>query len=187
MIAPVIEQRHGPAVVYLGINHGQLGVLRFLRLRDLQAKHALLPSSPFAKAMAYALERETGLKVFLEDPAVPLDTNHLERQIRPVAIGRKNWLFCGQRSGLVMRASSRACCRRAGYRAWIRIHTWWTYCSECRAIPRSAVAELTPRLWKDRFAGDPLRSHLDRLPKIGQAAHVKTAQNDRLLRAPTGI
>lgn len=30
MIAPVIEQRHGPAVVYLGINHGQLGVLRFL-------------------------------------------------------------------------------------------------------------------------------------------------------------
>ncbi len=63
-------------------------------LRELQAKQALLPASPFTKALAYALEREKELKVFLENPDVPLDTNHLERQIRPIAVGRKNWLFC---------------------------------------------------------------------------------------------
>ena len=66
----------------------------FAWLRMLETEQALLPSSPFAKARAYALEREEGLKVFLEDPAVPLDTNHLEREIRPVAVGRRNWLFC---------------------------------------------------------------------------------------------
>ena len=27
-------------------------------------------------------------------PNVPIDTNHLEREIRPIALGRKNWLFC---------------------------------------------------------------------------------------------
>ncbi len=57
-------------------------------LRELQAERALLPTSPFTKALAYAREREQELKVFLENPGVPLDTNHLERQIRPIAIGR---------------------------------------------------------------------------------------------------
>ena len=32
--------------------------------------------------------------MFLEYPDVPIDTNHLEREIRPIALGRKNWLFC---------------------------------------------------------------------------------------------
>ncbi len=53
----------------------------------------LLPSSPFAKALKYAAEREAGLRVFLEDPAVSVDTNHLERGLRPVPMGRRNWLF----------------------------------------------------------------------------------------------
>ncbi len=61
-------------------------------LRQVRTERALLPSSPFAKAANYALEREEALKVFLEDAAIPPDTNHLERQIRPIAIGRKNWL-----------------------------------------------------------------------------------------------
>lgn len=74
-------------------------------LRQLQAKHALLPTSPFAKAMAYALEREAGLKVFLEDPAVSLDTNYLERQISIAGRNRSEGasgmctLFVAQSSG----------------------------------------------------------------------------------------
>ena len=39
------------------------------------------------------------MRVFLEDPAVPMDTNHLEREIRPIAVGRKNWLFCWKEAG----------------------------------------------------------------------------------------
>ena len=53
----------------------------------------LLPSSPFGQALAYAAEREAGLRVFLEDPEVAIDTNHLERGLRPIPMGRRNWLF----------------------------------------------------------------------------------------------
>ncbi|MCP4007870.1 MAG: transposase, partial [bacterium] len=57
-------------------------------------QNALLPSSPFTAAADYALFREDALRVFLEYPDVPIDTNHLEREIRPVALGRRNWVFC---------------------------------------------------------------------------------------------
>jgi hypothetical protein len=53
-----------------------------------------LPSNLFTAAADYALAREKALRVFLEYPDVPIDTNHLEREIRPIAVGRKNWLFC---------------------------------------------------------------------------------------------
>jgi len=44
----------------------------------------LLPSSPFTKALAYARNRRNGLEVFLTDPDVPIDTNHLERALRTI-------------------------------------------------------------------------------------------------------
>ena len=34
------------------------------------------------------------LQVYLSDPDVPIDTNHLERALRVIPMGRKNWLFC---------------------------------------------------------------------------------------------
>lgn len=49
----------------------------------------MLPSSPFNQAVHYVLERREALRVFLEDPSVPMDTNHFEREIRPIAFGRK--------------------------------------------------------------------------------------------------
>lgn len=57
-------------------------------------REVCLPTNPFTKAAGYATSREAALKVFLEHPGVGLDTNDLERAIRPIAVGRKNWLFC---------------------------------------------------------------------------------------------
>ena len=57
-------------------------------------EQVLLPTNPFTKAAHYVLEREASLQIFLECPNVPLDINHLEREIHPIALGRKNWLFC---------------------------------------------------------------------------------------------
>ena len=54
----------------------------------------LLPSSPLAKALKYAMARIANLEVFLADPAVPIDTNHLERGLRAIPTGKKNGLFC---------------------------------------------------------------------------------------------
>lgn len=48
-----------------------------------------------AKAIDYSLKRWAALTRFLQDPALPIDNNHDERQIRPWTTGRKNWLFVG--------------------------------------------------------------------------------------------
>jgi transposase len=52
-----------------------------------------------AKAMRYALNRWPAFTLFLEDGRVAIDNNPAERAIRPVAIGRKNWLFAGSDVG----------------------------------------------------------------------------------------
>ena len=54
----------------------------------------LLPKDPFTKALGYVIRRERELRVFLEYLDVPMDTNHLEQELRPIPMGRKAWLFC---------------------------------------------------------------------------------------------
>ena len=46
-----------------------------------------------ARATAYSLNRWTALTRYLGDPALRIDNNFDEQQIRPWATGRKNWLF----------------------------------------------------------------------------------------------
>jgi transposase len=52
-----------------------------------------------AKAFRYGLGRRAGLSLFLEDGRVALDNNAAERALRPIGIGRKNWLFAGADTG----------------------------------------------------------------------------------------
>lgn len=65
----------------------------FASLREQRDRALLLPSSPFTQAIDYALEREQKLRLFLDDPRVQIDTNHIERAIRGPVVGRKNWMF----------------------------------------------------------------------------------------------
>ena len=60
-----------------------------------QQKDACPESSALGKAITYALKRRVALSRFLEDGALPLDNNRCERAIRPVVMGRSNWLFAG--------------------------------------------------------------------------------------------
>jgi len=53
------------------------------------------PSSDLAHAVAYLLNHWKALTRFLDDGRVSLDNNHVERQLRDVALGRKNYLFAG--------------------------------------------------------------------------------------------
>ncbi len=60
-----------------------------------------------AKAIDYSLKRWAALTRYLDDPALPIDNNFDEQQIRPWATGRKNWLFAGtlmagQRAAAIM-------------------------------------------------------------------------------------
>ena len=51
-------------------------------------------STRFRDAVNYALNNETQLRMFLSDPRIPIDNGFAERNIRPYAVGRRNWLFC---------------------------------------------------------------------------------------------
>ncbi len=59
--------------------------------------------SATAKAIEYSLGRWAALVRYLEDGDLPIDNNHIENRIRPVALGRSNWLFAGS-----LRAGQRA-------------------------------------------------------------------------------
>jgi transposase len=132
-------------------------------LKQTMITQVLLPSNPFAQAARYALEREAALKVFLVTPNVPLDTNHLEREIRAIALGRRNWLFCwtevgARHVGIVQ--SLLASCRLQGVDPYIYLVD---VLQRVDTHPAFEVHLLTPRLWKQHFASNPLRSDLDRL------------------------
>jgi transposase len=64
-------------------------------------------SSAIAKALDYSLKRWQALTRFIDDGRLPVDNNWIENQMRPIAIGRKNWLFAGsllagQRAAAIM-------------------------------------------------------------------------------------
>ena len=66
----------------------------------LREKLALISQkSKLADAIRYALSRWPGLTLFLDDGRVEIDTNVVERAIRPLALNRKNALFAGSDSG----------------------------------------------------------------------------------------
>jgi transposase len=126
-------------------------------------QHLLLPSNPFTEAAEYALAREGPLRVFLEYPDVPIDTNHLEREIRPIALGRKNWMFCWTEVGaqcVGIFQSLIATCRLQGIDPYPYLVDVLQRVDD---HPASDVAALTPRIWKERFADDPRRSDIDRV------------------------
>jgi len=128
-------------------------------------RHGLLPSNPLTKALAYARERRLGLEVFLTDPDVPMDTNHLERALRAIPMGRKNWLFCwtelgAKHVGIVQ--SLIVTCRLHGVDPYTYLVD---VLQRVGQHPASRVAELTPRLWKQHFAANPLRSDLYGVPQ----------------------
>jgi transposase len=134
-------------------------------LKTTLEQNALLPSNPFTAAADYALAREESLRVFLEYPDVPIDTNHLEREIRPIALGRKNWMFCWTEVGaqcVGIFQSLISTCRLQG----IDPYTYLVdVLQRVEDHPASDVAALTPRLWKERFVDDPRRSDIDRVAK----------------------
>jgi transposase len=135
----------------------------FAWLQQTLTTQVLLPTNPFTQAARYALAREQALRVFLEYPNVPLDTNHLEREIRAIALGRRNWLFCwtevgAQYMGIVQ--SLLASCRLQGVDPYVYLVD---VLQRIDTHPAFDVHLLTPRLWKQHFADTPLRSDLDRL------------------------
>ena len=62
-------------------------------------RHRHLPKSPMGDAIGYALRRWNTLLRYLDDGRLDIDNNRVERQMRSVAVGRKNWMFAGSAAG----------------------------------------------------------------------------------------
>ena len=146
------------------LTHSKSHVEAFFAWVDRRLEeHGLRPTTPFTKALNYVRERRLGLEVFLTDPDVPLDTNHLERALRAIPMGRKNWNFCwtelgAKQVGIVQ--SLIVTCRLHG----VDVYTYLVdVLQRIGQHPASRVAELTPRQWKLHFAANPLRSALHAL------------------------
>ncbi|MGB6150416.1 MAG: IS66 family transposase [Pricia sp.] len=132
----------------------------FAWVHEQRLRPDLLPSNPLTAALRYAENQAHGLREFLHDPDLPLDTNHVERAIRPIAMGRRNWLFCwtelgAEHVGIIQ--SLLSTCRMHDINPYdylvdvlqrVSIH------------PEKHIQDLTPRCWKDKFSDNPLRSDL---------------------------
>jgi len=103
--------------------------------------------SATSKAIQYSLKRWPALKRYLEDGAIPIDNNWVENQVRPWALGRKNWLFAGslrsgQRAAAVMSLIQSA--KNNG-------HDPYAYLKDVlKRLPTqkaSAISELLPHNW----------------------------------------
>ena len=90
---------HPPPLRLAGRRTHAAPIIDALR-RWLETQLSQLPErGKLAEAIRYALGRWTGLTRFLDDGRIELDTNPVERAIRPVALGRKNHLFAGSDGG----------------------------------------------------------------------------------------
>ncbi len=68
-------------------------ILGLIRLMLEKYKTADTPASALARACAYALERWDGLCRYCDEGYYEIDNNAVERSIRPITLGPKNWLF----------------------------------------------------------------------------------------------
>ena len=104
--------------------------------------------SAISKALDYSLKRWTALSRYLDDGAVPIDNNWCENQIRPWALGRKNWLFAGslrsgKRAAAIMSLIQSA--RLNGHDPYAYLKDVLTRLPAQRA---SEIAELLPHRWR---------------------------------------
>jgi transposase len=104
--------------------------------------------SATAKAIDYSRRRWQALARYLDDGRLPIDNNWVENQIRPIALGRSNWLFAGS-----LRAGKRAAAVMSLlHSARINGHDTYEYlCDVLERLPRqpaSRIGELLPHRWR---------------------------------------
>jgi len=91
------QSRAGPTLrqTFRSSHHQMVAHRLFKAFEKLSIK--TLPKNNLGKALSYALNQRASLERVLEDGEVELDNNLVENAIRPTAIGKKNWLFMGNK------------------------------------------------------------------------------------------
>jgi transposase len=123
-------------------------LLDALRQWMLLTRLKITDGSATAKALDYSLKRWVALTRFVDDGRLPVDNNWIENQIRPIAIGRSNWLFAGS-----LRAGKRAAAVMSLIRsAKLNGHDPYAYLKDVLTkLPTqraSQISELLPHRWQ---------------------------------------
>lgn len=98
------EQQLSPQDIFLLRQKEAIPVLEELKIWMIEAYKQVLPQSPIARAISYSLTRWKELCVYTTDGTLQIDNNKVENAIRPVALGRKNYLFAGSHQAAVRAA-----------------------------------------------------------------------------------
>ncbi len=92
-----------------------LPILESMKSWMLAEKLIVLPKSPLGQAINYTLKNWDALQVYVTDGDLTIDNNLAENALRPIAVGRKNWMFAGSDNGgntAAILASVVATCKR---------------------------------------------------------------------------
>ena len=120
-------------------------ILEALHARLVAMRDGLSRVSPLTKAIDYALNHWSGLTRFLDDGRLEPDTNVVERQIRSIAIGRKNSLFSGD---------------EGGGETWAILSSLVNTAKLCGLDPESYLTDVLERMVSGRTTNDRLHELL---------------------------
>jgi transposase len=112
-------------------------------------KAAVLPKSPMAEAIGYALNNWTALIRYTEAGFLSIDNNVAEREMKRIAIGRKNWLFVGSQKGgdtAAVLFSFTSTCHRLKIEPWAYLQDVLTRLP--RLTNQQHLADLLPDRWQ---------------------------------------
>jgi transposase len=116
----------------------------------LEEEHSTaLPKSPYGQAVSYARNQWPTLERYLDDSRFTIDNNVAERAVRPLAVGRRAWLFVGGDGGLLTAAVLMSLCasaKRHGLNPWDYLTDALTQLAENPAD----VNHLMPDAWAKR-------------------------------------
>jgi transposase len=124
-----------------------LPILKSLGDWMLEQYQLVLPKSPIGKALAYSIKRWDKLSAYAHNGILLPDNNPIENSVRPVAIGRKNYLFAGSHEAAkrsAMLYSLLGTCKMHGINPYIWLQN---VLSKISQYPVNKIRELLPHIW----------------------------------------
>lgn len=129
-------------------------VMEELKQWLLEQKQQVVPKTPIYKAVNYTLNIFPRLERCLDKGQYELDNNQIENKIRPLALGRRNYLFCGSHQGAkrnAMMYSLFACCKKEQ----VNPYRWMVeVLNKIPDYPANKLADLLPHNWKKNRRAD---------------------------------
>lgn len=125
-----------------------LVILEKFRVWLEEQRAQVLPKSPMGEAIGYALNNWSALIRYTEAGYLAIDNNAAEREMKRIAIGRKNWLTIGSEQGGQTAAvlfSFISTCQRLGVEPWAYLQDVLTRLPD---LPADQLGELLPDRWQ---------------------------------------